>query len=114
LIRESDRTKASPGLPHRAGLLAAFDWRATTADVARDAPRTIAVIPAQAGIQYAAAPQLNPGLLLNTGSSAFADDDSQGEVAFEPDDWLQIYFSNSYFIRRHDSAISPRLAREFY
>jgi hypothetical protein len=35
------------------------------------------VIPAQAGIQYAAAYRFNHRRLWNTGSSAFADDDSK-------------------------------------
>ena len=34
------------------------------------------VIPAKAGIQYAAASRFNHCCLWNTGSSAFADDDS--------------------------------------
>jgi hypothetical protein len=57
------------------------------------------VIPAEAGIQYAAS-RFSTQLLWNTGSSAFADDDSR------------IQFSNS-FVRRHTFAISPRIAPKF-
>jgi hypothetical protein len=44
-------------------------------DVMRGAAPQTVVIPAKAGIQYAAASRLNHQRLWNTGSSAFADDD---------------------------------------
>jgi hypothetical protein len=57
--------------------------------------------PRMRGIQYAAASRFNHGCLWNTGSPAFAGDDSQ------------IQISNSNIPGSHSFAISPRDAPEF-
>jgi hypothetical protein len=59
--------------------------------------------PAKAGYPVRRGLSIPPHLLWNTGSSAFADDDSRGVV--------QIRISNK--LHKHTSAISPRIRASF-